>query len=97
MTLFFQILLCALATFGAYALFARAATSLLRVGSCHLAIRGDGKTSEEVLTLAALAALRLERDKELSEEVVILLEEEDPTLEQALRAEGLLVYERKKG
>lgn len=96
MTLLFQIILCALATFGAYALFVRAATALLRAGGCHLAIKGDGKTQEEVLTLVALAALRLERDKELSEEVVVLLDEEHPALEQALLAEGLLVYERRK-
>ena len=96
MTLFFWLLLCALATFGAYALFARAMVSLLRVGNCHLAIRGDGKTAEEVLTLAALAALRLERDKELSEEVVVLLDGDQPALEQALLAEGLLVYKQQK-
>ena len=96
MTLFFWLLLCALATFGAYALLARVMVSLLRVGSCHLAIRGDGKTAEEVLTLVALAALRLERDKELSEDIVILLDADHPALEQALLAEGLLVYERRK-
>ncbi|MBO5653172.1 MAG: hypothetical protein J6S44_03055 [Clostridia bacterium] len=94
MVLFFQILLCALATFGLYALFARAAVSLLRGKDCHLALVGDGKTAEEVLALAALAALRLEGDKELSRDVVILLNENHDSLEKALLAEGFLVYKR---
>ena len=94
MILFFQILLCALATFGLYALFARAAVSLLRREDCHLAIVGDGKTVEEVLALAALASLRLERDKELSRDVVILLNEKHEPLEKALLLEGFLVYKR---
>ena len=95
MKLFFEILLCAFATFGVYALFARVAVSLLRRDVYSLAVRGDGKNVEEVTALAALLSLRIETDQDLSESVVVLLERDDAALENALLAEGFLVYKRK--
>ena len=94
MVFVFELALCALATFGLYALLARLAVSLLRRERCCLAIRGDGKTAEEVAALAAIATLRIECDKNLSEGTVVLLDGDQPTLEKALLAEGFLVYKR---
>lgn len=96
MKLTFEILLCAFATFGVYALFARLVASLLRRERCHLAVKCDGKTAEEAAALMALALLRTERDRHLSREAAILLDEDDAALENALLAEGFLVYKRKK-
>lgn len=95
MKLVFEILLCAFATFGVYALFFRLAVMLLRRDDCVLAIKAEGKTVEEVMLLAELAAMRAETEKGISCGAVILFDEEHESLEKALLTEGFLVYKRK--
>lgn len=96
MSLFVEILFCVFATFGVYAFFARLAAMLLRKEECHMAVKGDGKTKEEIAARVALSQLRVERDKNFSKEAVVLLDEGDAALENALLSEGFLVYKRRK-
>ncbi len=96
MNLFVEILFCVFATFGVYAFFARVAVMLLRKEECHLAVKGDGRTREEIAARLSLSLLRLERDKSFSKEAVVLLDEEDAALENALLSEGFLVYKRRR-
>ena len=60
------------------------------------AVKGDGKTKEEIAARVGLSQLRVERDKNFSKEAVVLLDEGDAALENALLSEGFLVYKRRK-
>lgn len=91
-----EILTGILAVFGVYALFCRLACWATPKKEYRMAVRGDGKTPEEILLLAKAAALYAERDKALSPAMTALLEEEDGAVVRTLSEMQVSVYVRKK-
>ena len=86
------IFVCALAVIGLYALFARIAVLLLPHGNLLLSVDGRGHTAEEILLLTEYARLLAERERRLSPQVSVLLDETESETVMTLRKEGILVY-----
>ena len=86
------ILICALAVIGLYALFSRLAVFLLPHGSILLSIDGREHTAEEILLLTEYARFLAERERRLSPEISVLLNEDEFEKTMTLRKEGILVY-----
>ena len=88
------ILLCVLAVFGLYALFARVAVMLLPRGAFMISVDGRDRTVEDILLLTERARLLSERERGFSPDVSVLLDEDQQEKAMTLRKEGILVYTR---
>ena len=88
------ILLCVLAVFGLYALFARVAVMLLPRGAFMISVDGRDRTVEDILLLTERARLLSERERGFSLDVSVLLDEDQQEKAMTLRKEGILVYTR---
>ena len=88
----FAMLLCVLAIFGLYALFSRSAVMLLPRGALFVSVDGRERTEAEILLLTEYARLLTERERGVSADVSVLLDENEQEKAIALRKEGILVY-----
>lgn len=88
------VLLCVLAVFGLYALFARVAFMLLPRGIFMISVDGRERTVEDILLLTERARLLSERERGFSLDVSVLLDEDQQEKAMTLRKEGILVYTR---
>lgn len=88
------VLLCVLAVFGLYALFARVAFMLLPRGTFMISVDGRERTVEDILLLTERARLLSERERGFSLDVSVLLDEDQQEKAMTLRKEGILVYTR---